>query len=216
MGTCTSTARHRQKKLHQYNRTSLKNPIVLDIKSPPPLPPLPTFPNYRFQHPHTLFPDFDILSTPLTKPVFHQTDTNSLIHLYSSNTNNNNNNNNSNILHWMSSSSAATHVPPRIPVLKTRLPVYHPPQQPSTSVRPTNVISTVISNNHTGNREVKNIVSYIFIGQSYPFFLYACVINTTDILWGLQRWICIMSPISLILLLHFLVLSKCWSTHILQ
>ena len=181
MGTCTSTASHRQKKLHQYNRSPLQNSIVLDIKPPPPLPPFPT---YRFPHPHTLFTEFDLLSTSLTKPVFHQTDTNSLIHLYSSNTNNNNN---SNISNRMSSSSAVTHVPPRIPVPKTRLPVYHPPQQPSVPVRPKNVPSTVISNNHTGNREVENILSCIYTKQWYPFSIHAYVINTAGILLGLQR-----------------------------
>jgi hypothetical protein len=100
----------------------------------------------------------------LTKPIFHQTDTNSLIQLYSSNTNNNNNNNNNNnstIINWMSSSSSTvTHVPPRIPGPKTRLPVYHPSQSQqetgttTVTIRPKSVTSTVIPNNQTGNKKV--------------------------------------------------------------
>jgi hypothetical protein len=162
MGTCTSTARRRQKQ-QQHNRTASRNSIVFDIKPPPPLPPLPlaVFPNRHRQHTHSLFTDFDVLSLSLTKPIFHQTDTNSLIQLYSSNTNNNNNNNNNyNITGWMSSSTSVPHAPPRIPVPKTRLPIYFPPQpQQSTPVvyiRPTNVTSVVIPNNQTGNTKVRN------------------------------------------------------------
>jgi hypothetical protein len=191
MGTCTSTARHRQKRQQQRNRTATKNSTVLDIKPPPPLPPLPltVFPNHQHQHPHPLFTDFDILSTSVTKPVFHQTDTNSLIQLYSSNTNHNNNNNNNNsyITSWMSSSSSITHVPPRIPVPKTRLPTYHPPQLQQTTVtlRPNNMTSIVIPNNQTGNIKVLNIILCIFIGQSCLSLTYAYVIDITVILLGL-------------------------------
>jgi len=162
MGTCTSTARHRQKQQHQqHNQTISKNSISLDIKPPPPLPPLPltAFPKHQLKHPHSLYTDFDILSPSLTKPIFHQTDTNSLIQLYSSNTNNNNNNNNnSNIINWMSSSSSSTvtHIPPRIPVPKTRLPAYHSSQSQQTTVnlRSKDVTSTIIPNNQTGNTKV--------------------------------------------------------------
>ncbi len=171
MGTCTSTARHRQKQQHQqHNRTVSKNPISLDIKSPPPLPPLPltAFPKHQLKHPHSLYADFDILSPSLTKAIFHQTDTNSLIQLYSSNTNNNNNNNNnSNIINWMSSSSssAVTHVPPRIPVPKTRVPVYHSSQsqQATVIVRSKDVTSTIIPNNQKGNTKAnKDYVIYFY------------------------------------------------------
>ncbi|CAF3960343.1 unnamed protein product [Rotaria sordida] len=158
MGTCTSTARHRQKQRPQeYNRAASKNSIVLDLKSPPPLSSLPLniVPNHQYQHSYCLSTDFDLLSS--TKPFFHQTDTNSLIQLYSSNTNsnnnNNNNNNNSNIISRMSSASSVPQVPPRIPVPKTRLPAYHPPQSQQTTItiRPKNVTSTAISTNQTGS-----------------------------------------------------------------
>jgi hypothetical protein len=157
MGTCTSIARHRQKQ-QRHNQPTSKDPIALDIKSPPPLPPLPltAFPNQQLQYPHSLFTDLDLFSVSLAKPIFHQTDTNSLIQLYSSYTNinyNNNNNNQSGITNRMSSPSI-TQIPPRIPVPKTRLPVYHPPklQQPTTTVtlRPKDVTSTIIPNNPTG------------------------------------------------------------------
>jgi hypothetical protein len=190
MGTCTSTARRRQKQ-QQHNRTASRNSIVFDIKPPPPLPPLPlaVFPNRHRQHTHSLFTDFDVLSLSLTKPIFHQTDTNSLIQLYSSNTNHNNNNNNNNsyITSWMSSSSSVTHVPPRIPVPKTRLPTYHPPQLQQTTVtlRPNNMTSIVIPNNQTGNIKVLNIILCIFIGQSCLSLTYAYVIDITAILLGL-------------------------------
>ncbi|CAF2400429.1 unnamed protein product [Rotaria sp. Silwood2] len=164
MGTCTSTAIHRQKQRPQeHNRTALKNSIVLGVKSPPPLPSLPlaVFPNHQYQQSYCLSTDFDtLLSSSTTKPIFHQTDTNSLIQLYSSNTNtnnnnniNNNNNNNCNIISWMSSSSSVPQVPPRIPVPKTRVPVYHlsPSQQTTTIIRPKNVTSTVSSTNQTGS-----------------------------------------------------------------
>ena len=172
MGTCTSTARRRQKQ-QQHNQTVLKNSIVLGIKPPPPLPPLPStaFPNRQTQQRHPLFIDIDLLSPQLTKSIFHQTDTNSLIQLYSSNRNNNNNN--SNTLNWMSSSSSVTHVPPRIPVPKSRLPVHHSSQQPPSivSIRPKNVTSIVIPNNQTG----KNIALCIFIGPIFLSLLHICL-----------------------------------------
>jgi hypothetical protein len=157
MGTCTSAARHRQKQQQhqQHNRRASKNQIGLDIKPPPPLPPLPitAFPRQQIEYPQCLYTDCDILSSFLTKPIFHQTDTNSLIQLYSSNTNNNNNNNNnSTIINWMSSSSSSvTHIPPRIPVPKTRLPVYQSTQSQKTTVtiRPKSVASTVSPNTQT-------------------------------------------------------------------
>ena len=169
MGICTSTARHRQKQQQhqQHNRTGSKNPIGLDIKPPPPLPPLPitVFPKQQSQYHHhpppPLYTDFDIFSSSSssTRHIFHQTDTNSLIQLYSSNTNNNNNNNNnSTIINWMSSSttSSVTHIPPRIPVPKTRLPVYQPSQSQQTTVtiRPKSVTSAVLVNNQTGKTEI--------------------------------------------------------------
>jgi hypothetical protein len=179
MGTCTSAARHRQKQQHhqQHNRTVSKNPVGLDIKPPPPLPPLPitAFPKQKVQYPQSLYTDFDILSSFLTKPIFHPTDTNSLIQLYSSNTNNNNNNNNNNstIINWMSSStSSVTHIPPRIPVPKTRLPVYQSSQSQQTTVniRPKSEASTVLSNNQTGNITIKNDFIVYFHWTILSFF----------------------------------------------
>ncbi|CAF1671579.1 unnamed protein product, partial [Adineta ricciae] len=79
MGTCTSTARHRQKlpQQSQPNRPTSKSSIVFDIDSPPPLPPLPStaFPNQQHQQSQSLFTDFDLLSPSLIKPIFHSTDT---------------------------------------------------------------------------------------------------------------------------------------------
>lgn len=177
MGTCTSNARHRQKQQHQqqHNRTETKNFIDLDIKPPPPLPPLPlnAFPKQKFQHPDSLYTDFDILSPSLSKAIFHQTDTNSLIQLYSSNTNNNNNND-SNIINWMSSSSTSvTHIPPRIPVPKTRLPVYHPSQTQQTTVilRPKDVTSTVVQNNQTGNIKMNTYFFSFFLSIDFFFVI---------------------------------------------
>ncbi|CAF3425567.1 unnamed protein product [Rotaria socialis] len=173
MGTCTSTVRHCQKQ-QQHNRATSKNTIVLGLKSPPPLPPLPTisFPNQQRQHSHYLSKDFDIVSSSLTKPIFHQADTNSLIHLYSCNTNINNNNNNNNnnysnsnscsIIDWMSSSaSTVRQAPPRIPVPKTRLPVHYLPssQQANVIVQSRNVASTVTSTNETGSKKPMSITN---------------------------------------------------------
>jgi len=125
MGTCTSTARHRQKQ-HNRNIGQTKNSTKFVNQTPPPLPPLPSiaFPKQS----QSLYSDFDLLSSLKKTPIFHQTDTNSLIQLYSSNTNYNNNNNNNNN-HYMSSTTSSTvaHMPPRIPVPKTRVPVYQPP-----------------------------------------------------------------------------------------
>ncbi|CAM4748288.1 unnamed protein product [Rotaria magnacalcarata] len=172
MGTCTSTLRHRQKQ-QQHNRATSKNTIVLGLKSPPPLPPLPTisFPNRQRQHSHYLSKDFDIVasSSSVTKSIFHQPDTNSLIHLYSCNTNINNNNNNiynnsnsCSIIDWMSSSaSTVRQAPPRIPVPKTRLPVYQlsPSQQANVIVQSRNVTSTVISTSETGSKKPMSITN---------------------------------------------------------
>jgi hypothetical protein len=177
MGTCTSTARRRQKQQQhqQHNQTASKKSIGLDIKPPPPLPPLPltTFPKHQLQHPHSLYIDFDVLSPSLTKSIFHQTDTNSLIQLYSSNTNNNNNNNNnSSIINWMSlSSTSATHAPPRIPVPKARLPVYQllQSQQTTITLRPKDVTPTIISNTQTGNTKVNKYYVAIFSLDNHIF-----------------------------------------------
>lgn len=171
MGTCTSTARHRQKH-QQPNRTASNHPINLDIQPPPPLPPHPitVFPKQQIRYPQSVYTDFDILSSSSTsiEPIFHQTDTNSLIQLYSSNTNNNNNNNSPTIINYMSSStSSVTHIPPRIPVPKNRLPVYLSSQNNQSTViaRPKSVTSTVLSNNQIG----MILFQYIFSPSFFSF-----------------------------------------------
>ena len=163
MGTCTSTARHRQKQ-QQHNRVASKNSSFLDIKQPPPLPPLPpsAFPNN--QHLYSIPRPFD-LQLVSTKQFFHPSDTNSLIQLYSTHPNNTNAEN----IGWMSSStSIPSHAPARIPVLRTRLPTYHPsPTQASTSttaVRSTHGPTAVIANDPTGMIEARSTILHGTIG----------------------------------------------------
>ena len=176
MGTCTSTARHRQKH-QQSNRTGSKYPIKLDIHPPPPLPPHPltAFPRQSIRYPQSLYSDFDIVSSSSSiEPIFHQTDTNSLIQLYSSNTNNNNNNNSSTIINYMSSStSSVTHIPPRIPVPKTRVPVYQSIQT-AVNTRPKTIPSTMPPNNQTGMIRKRNDSVLLFIGP-FDFFPHICL-----------------------------------------
>jgi hypothetical protein len=135
MGTCTSTTRHQRK---QHKRTESKNSIILDNKQPSSLP-LTVDPNQQIQRPHSLLTNFDAQFHSLTDPIFHKTDTNSLIQLYSPNTNNNN----SNIINSMSSSSSASNVPPRIAVPKTRLPVHQSQSSSTSSIRP-NITTTAV------------------------------------------------------------------------
>ena len=165
MGTCTSTARQQQKQLRQqqHSRGATKNSFVLDTPSPPPLPPIPlnVFPKHC--HPSSFLTSLDLLIPSLSKSILHSADTNSLIQLYSSNTNNNNNSNNLNSsnshINWMSSStSIPASIPPRIPVLKARVPLGHPPQAPSSLSKPTNVTSTVISNHQTGRERRSSLL----------------------------------------------------------
>ena len=165
MGTCTSTARHRQKQ-QQHNRVASKNSTFSDIKQPPPLPPLPlsAFPNP--QHLYSIPKEFD-LRPASAKSFFHPSDTNSLIQLYSSHSTNPK----AQIIGWMSSStSIPTTAPARIPVLKTRLAAYHPSQtQASTStipLRTTNGAATVAVNNPTGMRQGRSMTLVVMIGWS--------------------------------------------------
>ncbi|CAF1428890.1 unnamed protein product, partial [Adineta ricciae] len=123
-----------------------------------PLPPLPStaFPNQQHQQSQSLFTDFDLLSPSLIKPIFHSTDTHSLIQFYSSfaHTNSNINNNNSNTINRMSSSSSSsiTHIPTRPPVAKTRLPIYHVPQVTAPApIRPKEITSMIAPTNPTGS-----------------------------------------------------------------
>jgi hypothetical protein len=144
MGTCASSIKNRQTQRRQlHKRTALNNPLVLDNKQLSPLP-ITVLPNPR---PHSLSNNFDLQSSSLTEPIFYQTDTSSLIQLYSSNTNNNN----SNINNSMSSSSSTSHVPPPIPVTKSRLPIHQPQSSSTGSIRPKNVPTTVGTTNPTGN-----------------------------------------------------------------
>jgi hypothetical protein len=163
MGTCTSSAKRQQKQHQQlHKRLILENSIVLNNKQLSSLP-FTVLPNQQL---HSSLTNFDIQASPLIEPNFHQTDTSSLIQLYSSNINNNNN---SNINNWMSSSSSsASHIPPRIPVTKSRLPIH-----PSTgSIRPTNVPSTVGTTNLTGNIFLRIIIFRSNITTVYLFHLY--------------------------------------------
>lgn len=133
MGTCTSTARHRQKEEQpsHYKRVASKNSLILDIKQstslPPPLPPLPlpVFPIH--QRPYSIPND--------TEPIFHPADTNSLIQLYSTPKPRSNFYLEQN--QPMSSSNSSIPVQAssaRIPIVRTRLPVYHPPPGPTTTI----------------------------------------------------------------------------------
>lgn len=156
MGTCTSTARHRQKEEQpsHYKRVASKNSLILDIKQssslPPPLPPLPlpVFPIH--QRPYSIPND--------TEPIFHPADTNSLIQLYStpkkrqsfySEKNNPMASSNSSI---PAQSSAA-----RIPMHKTRLPIYHaPPPPPSSSTGTTTILNIRPKSTPNGSINVTN------------------------------------------------------------
>lgn len=209
MGTCTSTARHRQKH-QQSNRTASKHPIKLDIHPPPPLPPHPltAFPRQSIRYPQSLYTDFDILSTSSSiEPIFHQTDTNSLIQLYSSNTNNNNNNSSTIINYMSSSTSSVTHIPPRIPVPKTRVPTYQSIQT-TVNTRPKTIPSTIPPNNRTGMIRQRNDCVLLFIGQ-FDFSLTSVyVINPAAILSGLQRRIRMRSSrLSFLFLFYFLTVD---------
>jgi hypothetical protein len=149
MGTCTSTIK-RQSKRHRrlHKRTASKNSIILDNKQLPPLP-ITIVPNEPTQRPYSLVTNFDTQFPCLTEPIFHKTDTNSLIQLYSPNTNNNNNN--PNIINSMASSSSTPSVPPRIPVPKTRLPVHQSQTSSTGSIRPKSMTTTIRPTNPTGN-----------------------------------------------------------------
>lgn len=165
MGTCTSTtARHRQKQ-HNRNVGITKNSINFDTRTPPPLPPLPS--NAFSQQSQSIYTDFDILSS-VTRPIFHQTDTNSLIQLYSSNTNyNRNNNNNSNTNYMSSSTSTVTHIPPRIPVPKTRLPVSQIQQPAAVHLRPKSNIPT-----HQTGKKKSIRLPFFYLYRTSRFFSY--------------------------------------------
>jgi hypothetical protein len=165
MGNCTSTTK-RRKKQQPHNRVASNSSIALDIKQPPPLPPLPlsAFPNHQYPQPYSIVNQFSPLPSPplslSVKPVFHRTDTNSLIQLYSSPTDNyDNNHSSSRMIHWMSSSTSIPANPPlRIPILKTRLPAYHTPQTQQASVSTVassskHATSAAITNKPTGMTE---------------------------------------------------------------
>ncbi|UJR09977.1 hypothetical protein I4U23_014201 [Adineta vaga] len=139
MGACTSSVRHRKKHHRQlHKRTLAKNSPVLDNKQVS-FSPLSILSKQQSQRPQSLFTNLDIQSSHFLEPIVYKTDTNSLIQLYSSNSNNNNNSKRNS---WMSSSSSSTsHPQPRIPVPKTRLPVYQP-SSTTASLRPKNVTTT--------------------------------------------------------------------------
>jgi hypothetical protein len=161
MGACTS----RQK---QHKRLALNNSTVIDNKQLSPL--LTTvLPNQR---PQSLLTGFDVQSSLVTEPIVHQTESSSLIQLYSSNTNNNNNN--SNINNWMSSSSSTSNISPRIPVTKSRLPVHQSQSSSTTSIRPTNASTKVGTTNPLGNHSSLKHIKCIPLNSMtvYLFHLY--------------------------------------------
>lgn len=114
MGACTSTEERRQKNRQLHKRTDLQKSIVIDNKQLSPIP----LTVLRNQRPHSLSTDLDLQSSSIEEPLLDQTTTNSLIQLYSLKSESN---------HPMSSS----HIPPRIPGSKSRVPT-HPirPQRP--------------------------------------------------------------------------------------
>lgn len=122
MGTCTSTVRQREKQ-QQHNRITSNKSIVLDIQQPPPLP--PPFPLTILSNHHTSYcsdNEFNYSSSAV-KPIIYHSDNNSLIQLYSNPTQYICTSSSQN--HYMSSSSSIpSHPPPRIPVSKTRVPVF--------------------------------------------------------------------------------------------
>lgn len=130
MGSCTS----RQKQRRQLHKRSVSNTSInLDNKQ------ITSLPN---QHRQSLITTFDVQSSPVINPIIYQADSSSLIQFYTSNTNNNNNSN------WMSSSSSSTsNLPPRIPVVKSRLPVHQSQSSSSSSttgsIRSRNVPTTI-------------------------------------------------------------------------
>ncbi len=141
MGTCTSSIKRRQKQYRErYKRPIPENSTVRNNKQLLTVP-FTILPN---QHPHSSLTNFSVVSSPLTELNFHQSETGSLIQLYSTNTNNNNSNINN------SMSSSTSHVPPRIPVPKSRLPIHQSSSTSTGSIRPGNIPPTVGITNRTG------------------------------------------------------------------
>ena len=129
MGACTSSVKRRHKEHRQlHKQAALKNAIVLDNKQLSPLP-LTVFSSQPPHSDHQISPRIE---------------TNSLIQLYSTNTNNNN----SNISPCMSSSS---HIPPRIPVTKSRLPIHQSQSSATGLIKPRNIPVLVGTTNPTSN-----------------------------------------------------------------
>jgi len=145
MGACTSASRHRTKQHRQlHKQITAKKSLVLDNKQTLSLP-LTTLPTQQSQRPRSLLTNFDTQSpTSLTEHIVYQTNTNSLIQLYSSNMSNNNSNRHS----WISTlSSSASHAQPPISVPKIRSPIH----QVQSSTGSKNVPTTVDTTNQTGN-----------------------------------------------------------------
>jgi len=166
MGTCTSSVKYQEKQHRQlHKRSSINNSIVLNNKQVSPVS-ITVLPNQR---PQSLLTNFDVQSSPLTEPILYQTDTSSLIQLYSSNTNNNNSNTN----HWMSSSSSTpSNIPPRIPVTKSRLPVHQPQSSSTGSIRPKIVPPAVGTTNPLSNIYFSFKYISVNITTVYLFHLY--------------------------------------------
>ncbi|CAF0905484.1 unnamed protein product [Adineta ricciae] len=137
MGACTSAARYRKKHHPQLHKAApAKNSHRLDNKQQVTFSPVTILSKPQSQRPQSLFTNLDLQSSTFIETTLYKTDTNSLIQLYSSNYNNNNNSNRNS---WMSSSSSSkSHPQPRIPVPKTRLPVYQATTTTAVPLRPKN------------------------------------------------------------------------------
>lgn len=151
MGICTSSVKRRQKQYRQrHKRSELKNSTVFDNKKPSPAP----YTVLRNQRPHSLLTSLNVQSSSLIEPIVPRTETSSLIQFCSPNTNNS------------MSSSSTSHVPPRIPVPKSRLPIHQP--QSSGSIRPKYIPATIGITNPTGNIVFK----YLFVVNTMTLYTY--------------------------------------------
>lgn len=149
MGACTSRQKEKHRQL--YKRSVSNTSVVIDNKQLTSLETntIPTVkPNQR---PQSLITTFDIQSQPFIEPIICQKNSSSLIQFYTSNTNNNNNSNIINPMSASSSSSSTTHIPPRVPVIKSRLPVHQSQSSSTGSIRPKNVPTTIGTTNPPSN-----------------------------------------------------------------
>jgi hypothetical protein len=138
MGTCASSVKRRQKQHRErHKRRELKSATVYDNKHLSPVP----FTVLRNQRPQSLLTNLNIQSSSLLEPIVPRTEPSSLIQLCSPNTN------------TSMSSSSTTHVSPRIPVPKSRLPIHQPQSSLSGPIRPKYIPPAIGTTNPTGNTQ---------------------------------------------------------------